>query len=248
VAFYVRLARGKKAVLEYGIGNGRIALPMARTGVSVTGIDHSEPMLADLAQQLVSAPPELRRRVKVRRGDMRKVDLGARFPLVISPFNTVLHLYTRQDVERWLARVHRHLSPKGELVFDVSMPMPQDLARRPDVPYPTPSFVHPTQGRVSYHEYFDYDRVRQILFVSMCFERQEREKQQKKRRGSSDDGTFMTPLAHRQFFPREVEALLHYNGFDVTKVSGDFSGGPLAQDSDVMVWHAKKAVRKARRR
>jgi len=185
--------------------------------------------------------------VKLRRGDMRKVELGTRFPLVISPFNTLLHLYTREDVERWLARVQQHLLPNGELVFDVTMPIPHDLARRPDLAYHTPSFVHPTEGRVSYHEYFDYDRVRQILFVSMCFARQDKGK--RKGSGSSGDTerTFMTPLAHRQFFPREIEALLHYNGFAVTKVSGDFSGGPLVQDSDVMVWHAKKANKRSQK-
>ena len=50
---------------------------------------------------------------------------------------------------------------------------------------------------------------------------------------------FSTPLAHRQFYPCEWEALLHYNGLEVDKVEGDFHGGPLTKTSDVMVWHAK---------
>jgi hypothetical protein len=48
-----------------------------------------------------------------------------------------------------------------------------------------------------------------------------------------------TPLAHRQFFPQEWEALLHYNGFEVVLVQGDFFGGPLDRTSDVMVWHTR---------
>jgi hypothetical protein len=51
---------------------------------------------------------------------------------------------------------------------------------------------------------------------------------------------FMVPLAHRQYFPREFETLLHYNGFETTEVHGDFEGGPLGQKSDVMVWHARR--------
>jgi hypothetical protein len=47
-------------------------------------------------------------------------------------------------------------------------------------------------------------------------------------------------LAHRQFFPREWEALLYYNGFAVERVEGDFHGGPLVQSSDVMVWYARR--------
>jgi hypothetical protein len=54
---------------------------------------------------------------------------------------------------------------------------------------------------------------------------------------------WMTPLAHRQFHPREWEALLHYNGFDVEAVHGDFQGGPLDRGSDVMVWHARARTR-----
>lgn len=228
VAFYTRLAAKHDRVLEYGIGNGRIALPIARGGATVVGIDQSAAMLADLRARLKRQPPELRARITARRGDMRRVRLGQRFPLVICPFNTVLHLYTREDVEQWLARVREHIEPRGEFVMDLSMPILQDLADEPGTSYSMRPFVHPKAGLVGYREIFDYDRVRQILFVSMCFE--------PKTRGQKP---FMVPLAHRQYFPREWEALLHYNGFETTKVFGDFEGGPLEQGSDTMVWHAR---------
>jgi SAM-dependent methyltransferase len=234
VDFYVRLASAHASVLEYGIGNGRIALPIVRASrrTSVWGIDHSREMVADLRAQLRREPEDVRRRVVARVGDMRAVRLGRRFPLVICPFNTALHLYTRRDMERWLARVNEHLTPRGELVFDVSMPILEDLARDPGRAYRTPPFLHPTAGKVNYREHFDYDRVRQILFVSMFFE-----PANGGRRETSPE--FMTPLAHRQFFPRELEALLHYNGFETTDVYGDFRGGPLEGRSDVMVWRAR---------
>jgi hypothetical protein len=187
-------------------------------------------MVDDLRAQLRRSGEELD--VTLRVGDMRRVKLGRRFPLVLCPFNTALHLYTRRDVEQWLARVREHLAPRGELVFDVSMPLLEDLTRDPGRAYHTPPFLHPTAGKVNYREHFDYDRVRQILFVSMWFE-------PARRGGGARPEEFMTPLAHRQFFPCELEALLHYNGFEATAVHGDFQGGPLAQRSDVMVWHAR---------
>jgi hypothetical protein len=195
-------------------------------------------MLADLRAKLRREPKEVRDRVTARRGDMRRVRLRRRFDLVTCPFNTALHLYERTDVERWLARVTEHLTPRGELLLDVSMPVLEDLARDPSVPYRTPKFRHPTLGSVSYREYFDYDRVRQILFVSMCFERDKKTK-----RGRNEDDGFMTPLAHRQFFPQELCALLHYNGFDVVELMGDFDGGPLVSTSDVIVVRAKRRRR-----
>jgi SAM-dependent methyltransferase len=235
------------AVLEHGVGNGRVALPIARAGAKVTGIDHSRPMLDHLRGRLKDEPPAVRRRVKLVEGDIRTTRLGQRFPLVICPFNTALHLYTRHDVERWLDRVREHLLPEGELVFDISMPIPKDLARDPAVPYRTPPFDHPTAGRVRYREHFDYDAVRQILFVSMFFERPPQKSKARDSRRTAG-GEFMTPLAHRQFYPCEMEALLHYNGFEVSALYGDFDRGPLVQRSDVMVWHARPRRARARRR
>lgn len=229
VAFYAKVAAKHARVLEYGIGNGRIAMPIARGGAEVVGVDQSAAMLADLRARLKRQAPEVSARIKVRKGDMRKVRLGQRFPLVICPFNTVMHLYTRQDVEQWLGRVREHIAPRGELVLDLSMPILEDLADEPGTSYSMKPFQHPSAGLVEYREIFDYDRVRQILFVSMCFE--------PKTRGKTP---FMVPLAQRQYFPREWEMLLHYNGFETVEVHGDFEGGPLVQDSDVMVWRARR--------
>ena len=232
VAFYVDLAaRVRGPVLEYGVGNGRIALPMARHGVEVVGVDHSGPMLGDLRRRLKGETADVRERLTVVRGDMRRLKLRRRFPLVVCPFNAALHLYTRPDVEAFLARVRGHLAPRGRFVVDLSMPPLADLARDPARPFHAPRFRHPTTGGVvKNREHFDYDAARQVLFVSMEFEPV----------GAPGD-SWATPLAHRQFFPQEWESLLHYNGFHVDRVEGDFHGGPLAKESDVMVWHARRA-------
>ena len=239
VAYYVALAqRSPGPVLEYGVGNGRIAIPIARHGRNVVGVDHSAPMLADLRARVAREPAEVAARVSAVRGDMRRVRLKRRFPLVLATFNTALHLYVRDDVERFLARVREHLAPGGRFVVDLSMPTIADLARMAGRAYSVPRFRHPTTGLVvKNREYFDYDPLRQVLFVSMEFVPV-----------SDPAAAWITPLAHRQFFPREWEALLHYNGFDVDHVDGDFEGGLLTKDSDVMVWHAKHATRRPKGR
>jgi Methyltransferase domain len=231
VAFYVDLARRASAdVLEYGVGNGRVAVPIARHGIRVVGVDHSAPMLTDLRRRLRAEPREVRDRLRLVRGDMRKVRMERRFGLVIAPFNTVLHLYTREDVERFLQRVSAHMAPRARFVVDMSIPAIEDLARPTSKPFHAPRFRHPTAGVVVRNrEWFDYDPVRQVLFVSMEFDPVSR-----------SEPAWVTPLAHRQFFPQEWEALLHYNGFEVERVEGDFCAGPLTHESDVMVWHARR--------
>lgn len=240
VLYYRAIAEERGEVLEHGIGNGRVALPIARAGVKVTGIDHTEAMLDHLRARLANEEPAVRKRVTLHQGDLRTKKLGRRFPLVICPFNAALHFYTREDVEQWLDRTREHLAPNGELVFDISVPLPKDLARDPNRAYRIPPFEHPNLGRVAYREHFDYDAVRQVLFVSMFFEPAPPKKTAKKKAHPSQlTETFMTPLAHRQFFPREMEALLHYNGYDVREAYGDFARGPLVPASDIMVWHAR---------
>lgn len=234
IAYYVQLAlKHRGPLLELGVGNGRIALPVARAskaeGKHVWGVDLSKAMLDDLRTRLNSEPAGVRERVHIRRGDIRSVRLGQKFPLVIAPFNTVLHLYERRDVERFLQTVHVHLAPNGVFVADLSVPMPEDMLSNPEKLERTPPFVHPTVGKVRYGERFDYDTIRQILFVSMEFEPL-----------AKGRVPFTTPLCHRQFFPREWESLLHYNGFKAIATFGDFGGGPLQNASETMIWHAKQ--------
>ncbi|RYE92435.1 MAG: class I SAM-dependent methyltransferase [Myxococcales bacterium] len=226
VRFYEALAATTEGpILEYGVGNGRIALPMARAGADVTGVDWSAPMLADLRAKLAAEPREVQRRLRLVEGDMREVKLRRRFPLVLCTFNTFLHLYTRQDVEAFLGRVRAHLAPGGRFVFDVAVPQPGDLDRDPNRAYQAPRLRHPTTGQlVRYAERFDYDAARQILFVTVEFT-------------PLDGGEpWSVPLAHRQFFPQELEALLHHAGFEVDRVAADFGPGPLDRFSDVAVW------------
>lgn len=219
VAFYVARATARGgAVLELGCGNGRITLPLARAGLDVTGVDLSKPMLDDLRAHLAREDAAVRRRVSLRRGDMRKVRLKRRFRTVACPFNAFLHLYERPDVEAFLARAAAHLEPRGRLIFDVSIPEPEELSRNPDRLHRVPAFDYPGVGKVKYGERFEYERLRQLLFVSMEFEPVD-----------PRHAGFRTPLVHRQFFPRELEALLHYNGFTIEERIGDFDGPPTEE-------------------
>ena len=238
IDYYVRLARESKGpVLEYGVGNGRIALHVARAGIEVFGVDLSRPMLDDFTERLKLEPKQVRARVSLAEGDMRSYALGKRVPLVYAPFNCFLHLYTRPDVEAFLARVRAHLAPGGRFVFDFSVPHGEDLSRDPERSYGSPRIRHPTTGElVRYAERFEYDRLRQLLLIWMEFEPEEGGKPWK------------VPLTHRQFFPREVEALLHYNGFTDILFTADFTDQPADQWVDSMVVSCRVApAQKARK-
>jgi hypothetical protein len=114
--------------------------------------------------------------------------------------------------------------------MDLSVPVPEDLARDPDKPFGGPRFRHPSLGLVNYREHFSYDGAAQVLHISMYFTP-----------ASNPARARMMPLTHRQFFPREWEALLHYNGFAVDQLYGDFDKSAFTSESDTMIWIVKKA-------
>ena len=109
-------------VLEIGVGTGRVAIPLAKAGGTVTGIDTSEAMLAIGRDKIAQAG--FADRITLIRADMRDFDLGAHFDLAIVPINTFMHNLTLDDQLAALASIGRHLAPHGRLVIDLFNPDP----------------------------------------------------------------------------------------------------------------------------
>lgn len=226
VAYYVAqaLARGGP-VLELGCGSGRVSMALAEAGVSVVGVDPLEEMLEAARHKRDQAPGEVRALLQLVRGDMRSVRLARRFALVIAPFNVFMHLYDRRDLERALETVRAHLRRGGRLIFDVSMPDYRALLRDPHRPYRSKDVRDPASGtRYGYEELFAHDARRQVQHVSMIFTNR-----------ADEADVRVTPLSQRLFFPAELEALLHYNGFAVESLTGDFRSVGLSADDESMV-------------
>ena len=226
VFFYTDVAkRSGGAVLELGVGTGRVASELALAGVDVVGIDPMPEMMERARARFRHLPPEVARRIELRKGDLKRLRLRRKFSLVIAPFNVFMHLYTREDVEAALATVRHHLKPRGTFAFDVLMPMASELALNPAKFHRGKSFKHPLDKvRYGYSERFEYDSVSQVQTVTMRFL-------------AKDEGhaSFDVPLAHRQFFPAELEALLHYNGFRLESRWGGFAGEPFDGEADSQV-------------
>lgn len=227
-AFWVGLAveRGGP-VLEVGCGNGRLLLPMAAAGLEVHGVDRSAPMLADLRRKARALPPELRARIRAGRADMRTMRLRRRFPTVLCTFNTFLHLYDRADAEAFLARVRAHLAPGGTFWFDALVPRPIDLARDPERWFKVRAERTADGRRVAVRERFSYAPLEQILYVSQ-------------ERTPEGEAPTVTLLAHRQWFPAELEALLHHAGFRIEVVWEDFERREPGPDPDVLIWGVRR--------
>jgi SAM-dependent methyltransferase len=127
IPFYVAEARSAGGrVVELGVGTGRIALPIARTGTLLVGVDNSERMLEVCRRR--AEQEGLTALIDLRRGDVRRPPVDGPTRLVICPFRTYLHLHSNDERRRALRAAWRLLEPGGRLVFDVFAPAPDDIA------------------------------------------------------------------------------------------------------------------------
>jgi SAM-dependent methyltransferase len=107
------MARPERSVLEFGIGTGRLALPLLRMGVRVAGIDGSERMVAQLRKKPFG------HEIEVVTGDYRDSLVGkGGFSVVVLAFNGIFDprgLAVQLDIFRNAAR---HLAPGGCFVVE----------------------------------------------------------------------------------------------------------------------------------
>ena len=127
VPFYVALAREADGpVVELAVGNGRVAIPVAReTGRPVLGVDISSGMLAQARDNAESAGVEL----ELRQGDMRDLELDEPAALIYCPFRGLMHLPTWADRRRAFERVAAALRPGGRFSWNAFVFNPHIAAR-----------------------------------------------------------------------------------------------------------------------
>jgi SAM-dependent methyltransferase len=115
VGLLAELAGGGRA-LELGIGTGRVALPLARRGVRVHGIDLSRAMVARLRAKPGSDA------IGVTIGDFATTAVEGRFSLAYLVFNTIMNLTTQEAQVACFRNVAAHLEPGGCFVIEVMVP------------------------------------------------------------------------------------------------------------------------------
>lgn len=115
VDFLTDLARGG-AVLEFGIGTGRIALPLSQKGIRVHGIDLSPDMVA----QLQSKPGA--NAIGTTIGSFATTKVNERFNLVFLVFNTITNLITQDEQVECFRNAAAHLEPGGCFVIETFIP------------------------------------------------------------------------------------------------------------------------------
>ncbi|HEX3593335.1 MAG TPA: class I SAM-dependent methyltransferase [Pseudonocardiaceae bacterium] len=190
--------------LEFAIGTGRVAVPLAERGVAVAGIELSRAMLAQLRTKVDEAA------IPVVVGDMATATAEGTFTLVYLVFNTISNLLTQDEQVECFRNAARHLAPGGRFVIELEVP---ELRRLP-----------PTQSAIVFHNepgYIGldtYDPLHQHL-TSFHF--------------TFDDSRVarVERSPHRYIWPAEMDLMARLAGFTLEARHADWSGAEFTAES-----------------
>ena len=210
VAFLAGLADGGPA-LELAIGTGRIALPLAATGVRVDGIDFSPPMVAKLRAKPGGDA------MKVTMGDFADVGVAGNYRLIYVVFNSFFNLLTQEDQIRCFQNVASHLGEAGSFVIEGGC---------------TLSFIdHLRAGQYVDAEGIAVDSVRFDLLrldpsTQMLYENHVR---------VAHDGVTFNPVVQRYAWPSELDLMARIAGLRLQERWGGWNRQAFTANSDNVV-------------
>ncbi|MFE2886802.1 class I SAM-dependent methyltransferase [Streptomyces sp. NPDC059272] len=201
-----RLAQlaGEGAALEFAVGTGRVAVPLAGRGVPVTGIELSRPMVEQLRTKADEAT------IPVVIGDMATTVASGTYSLVYLVYNTISNLLTQAEQVECFRNAARHLTAGGRFVIELWVPELRSLppGRTATVWQTDPDYIGLdtydvlNQHVVSHHFHFDDTEQAQL---------------------------YRSP--HRYIWPAELDLMAQLAGFELESRHGDWSGGEFTAES-----------------
>jgi SAM-dependent methyltransferase len=208
VRFLADLA-GTGAALEFAIGTGRVAIPLVERGVSVSGIELSQPMVDQLRKKRTDIPVVV--------GDMATSTMPGQFALVYLVWNSIGNLRTQAEQVACFGNAARHLTPGGRFVIELSIP---GIRRYP-----------PGQAAVPFHVGKDH-----VGFDTYDMTTQQGTSHHYRRHS---DGTVRYAASNfRYLWPAECDLMARLAGMDLERRVADWNGSVFTSDSEshVSVW------------
>lgn len=202
---------GDGRALEFAIGTGRVAVPLAERGIPVTGIELSRPMI----EQLRTKADE--QAIPVVVGDMAIARAPGQYSLVYLVYNTISNLLTQAEQVACFRNAARHLTPGGRFVIELWVP---ELRKLP--PGQQATVWHTEPGYIGLDT---YDVLHQRI-VSHHFRFGEGKPATW---GRQQAGVFRSP--HRYIWPSELDLMAQLAGFELESRHADWTGNEFTDES-----------------
>lgn len=206
---HIAAAAGDRPVLEFGIGTGRLALPLAARGVEVHGIDGSQEMVDAMRRKPGGE------RIAVTIGDFSEAVADGRFGVVVLAANTIFALPDQAAQVRCFRNAARHLDPGGTFVVEAWIP---DLGA-----FRRNRLVRPrllAEGLMSIESVVLEPSSQRMRTTQAVFR---------------DGSVRLYPANHRYAWPAELDLMAQLAGFELLERHADWRGTVFDDDSDTHV-------------
>jgi len=227
--FYRAMAkRTGGPILELACGTGRVAIPLARDGHRVVGLDASAAQLARARTNATAANVA----VELVPGDIRDFTLPEPFALVVIPFTSFLIL-TPEERPAALARIREHLAGDGLFVLDVFQPDPEKIAGADGAVVQLWTRTEPRTGNVVVKTVSSVADVDGVTFSSIYEDIDA---------GGASRRYARSARLH-YLYRRELELLLESCSFTVDALYGDYDLSPVDPRSPRLIAVARRRER-----
>ncbi len=216
------------SLLELACGSGRLLLPLAREGHTLTGVDTSERMLA-LAQARLQEE-HLSSRVTLVQQDMCTLRLPQKYSLAFIALGSFAHLTTRKAQQQALAAVRAHLTKGGTFIVDISNTDARYMEQMSGQILLQGSWQRDDGSLLTHMVSPASSHTQHLLELTHFYDQHIQ--------GGPINRTLVT--THLYLFERnEMELLLEQAGFVVKDVYGDYDLGPFTLESQRMIFIAE---------
>lgn len=219
--FYKKwLPKNKNAkILELCCGTGRLTLPIAREGYKISGVDNSSSMLEQAKIKAI----ESGLKVDFINADIRTLELEEKYDLIFIPFNSIHHLYQNEDLFDVFKVVKKHLEIGGKFLFD---------CYNPNIHY----IVEAEKELKEIAEYETKDGRKIVIKQAMRYENETQINRIEWHYFINDMFDSVQNLDMRMYFPRELDAYLKWNGFDIVEKFGNFNEEEFHDNSEKQIF------------
>jgi SAM-dependent methyltransferase len=201
-------------LLDLCCGYGRHAIPLAQSGLSITGLDRSYQMLRAAQQQAQKEATS----IHFVRADMRAFPFELPFDAIISLFSSIGYFDNESENFNVIQNIAEALKPGGRFLVETTN---RDFVVRHSLPM---QVYRPTNMLLIEERSFDALTSRTHVDVTVI------------------QNGCETHLSHtiRIYTPTELDLLLASVGLDTIAVWGDFHGNNFTSDSQHMILLAEK--------
>lgn len=213
-------------ILEIGCGSGRVSLNLASAGFAVEGVDTSSQMLAR-GRLRVKGRADLRDLVTFYEGDALTYVYPRQYPLILIPYNTLMHMGTQKNQRALLTHLRKFAAPDGKLVIDLPSAGEQFAGIDDNSITLERSFTEPESGNLVMQQSVNsLDRAEQLQHITWIYDE------------IMPEGTVkrtVAPLLLRYIFPGEMDLLLEVSGWKRVERYGDYDQRPFEEGCERLI-------------